>query len=63
MPALVVDPDTHAREVARFLRRVVRQPGTDLTDPSAMSCAIWTGAIADDGYGYSPSPATATSGR
>jgi hypothetical protein len=51
MPALVVDPETHASEIARFRRRIVRRPDTDPTDPTAMTCAIWTGAIADDGYG------------
>lgn len=49
--ALVVDRAEHAREVARFLRRVVRRPSTDPADPAAMTCAIWTGAIGDDGYG------------
>ncbi|UKD50737.1 hypothetical protein L3Q65_00285 (plasmid) [Amycolatopsis sp. FU40] len=49
--ALVVDPEAHAREIARFLRRVVRRPATDAADPAAMTCAIWTGAIGDDGYG------------
>lgn len=29
MSALVVDPATHAGEIARFLRRVVRRPDTD----------------------------------
>jgi hypothetical protein len=49
--ALVVDPAEHVREIERFLRRVVRRPDTDPADPTAMTCAIWTGAIADDGYG------------
>jgi hypothetical protein len=49
--ALVVDPTERAREIERFLRRVVRRPDTDPTDPTVMTCAIWTGAIADDGYG------------
>lgn len=49
--ALVVDPVRHAREVLRFNRFVVRRPETAPDDPSAMTCAIWTGAIADDGYG------------
>jgi len=48
---LVVDPTTHAKEVARFLRRIVQRPDIDPADPAAMTCAIWTGAIADDGYG------------
>ncbi|PXY16468.1 hypothetical protein BAY59_38580 (plasmid) [Prauserella coralliicola] len=51
MGPLVVDRAEHAREVARFLGRVVRRPDTDPADPSAMTCAIWTGAIGDDGYG------------
>jgi len=51
MTALVVDPTTHAREIARFQRRVVRRPDTDPADPTAMTCAIWCGAIGDDGYG------------
>lgn len=51
MDALVVDQHEHAREIARFARRVVRRPDTDPADPTAMTCAIWTGAIADDGYG------------
>lgn len=51
MPALVVDPARHAREIARFLRPIRRRPNTDPTDPTAMTCAIWTGAIGDDGYG------------
>jgi hypothetical protein len=41
---LVVDPDAHAAEVARFERHVVRGPGVD-------DCAIWVGAIGADGYG------------
>ncbi len=51
MAALVVDREAHAREIARFLRKIVRRPDTDPADPSAMTCAIWTGAIGDDGYG------------
>ncbi len=51
MAALVVDREVHAREVARFLRKIVRRPETDPADPSAMTCAIWTKAIGDDGYG------------
>src|SRR3954447_11494626 len=51
MPALVVDPTMHAGEVERFLRKIVRRPDTDPADPAAVTCAIWTGAIADDGYG------------
>ena len=34
----------HSAEVARFLKKVVRGPGE-------RDCWIWTGAIADDGYG------------
>lgn len=48
---LVVDPQLHAREIARFLRAVVQRPESAPADPAAMTCAIWTGAIADDGYG------------
>lgn len=51
MGALVVDPTTHAREIARFLRRIVQRLDTDPADPDAMTCAIWCGAIGDDGYG------------
>ncbi len=51
MPVLVVDPAVHAGEVERFLRKVVRRPDTHPADPAAITCAIWTGAIADDGYG------------
>lgn len=51
MTALIVDRAEHAREVARFLRPIRRRPATDPADPSAMTCAIWTGAIGDDGYG------------
>jgi hypothetical protein len=51
MPALVVDPVVHVREVERFLRKVMRRPDTHPADPAAVTCAIWTGAIADDGYG------------
>lgn len=51
MTALVVDRAEHAREVTRFLRRVVRRPDTDPTDRAVLTCAIWTGAIGDDGYG------------
>lgn len=48
---LVVDPELHAKEIARFLRKVVRRPDTAAADSGAMTCAIWTGAIGDDGYG------------
>lgn len=41
--ALVVDPIAHAAEIERFYRRVVFGPDEH--------CAIWTGAISDDGYG------------
>jgi hypothetical protein len=41
---LRVDAAQHREEVARFTRFVVRGPGP--TD-----CWLWTGAIADDGYG------------
>ena len=41
---LRVDPGEHAGEVARFRAKVVQGP--DLRD-----CAVWVGAIADDGYG------------
>lgn len=41
---LVVDPDCHRTELARFARHVVVGPGVD-------DCAIWVGAIGDDGYG------------
>ncbi len=51
MPVLVVDSITHAAEIERFLSKIVRRPDTDPADPSAMTCAIWTRAIADDGYG------------
>ncbi len=51
MAALVVDPVVHAGEVERFVRKVVRRPDTHPADPAAVTCAIWTGAIADDGYG------------
>lgn len=40
---LLVDPVEHAREIARFWRKVVRGPGS--------SCWIWSNAIGDDGYG------------
>ncbi|MGH3857877.1 MAG: hypothetical protein ACRDR6_31195, partial [Pseudonocardiaceae bacterium] len=40
---LVVDPVVHAAEIARFVAKVVEGPGE--------YCAIWTGAIGDDGYG------------
>lgn len=51
MAELVVDRTEHAREIARFLRRVVRRPDTDPANPAVMTCAIWTAAIGDDGYG------------
>ncbi len=51
LPALVVDPVVHAGEAARFMGKVVRRPDTHPVDPVAVTCAIWTGAIADDGYG------------
>jgi hypothetical protein len=41
---LVVDPEAHADELARFESNVVRGPGAD-------DCAIWVGAIGADGYG------------
>jgi hypothetical protein len=41
---LVVDPDAHADELARFESNVVCGPGAD-------DCAIWVGAIGADGYG------------
>ncbi|GAA2798923.1 hypothetical protein [Saccharopolyspora taberi] len=41
--ALVVDPVAHAAEIKRFYRRVVIGPDEH--------CAIWTGAISNDGYG------------
>ena len=41
---LVVDPEAHAEELARFESNVVRGPGAD-------DCAIWVGAIGGDGYG------------
>lgn len=41
---LRVDPVEHAGELVRFWAKVVRGPG-------ARDCWIWTGAIADDGYG------------
>lgn len=41
---LWVDPVVHAGEVVRFWVKVVRGPGP-------LDCWIWTGAIADDGYG------------
>ncbi|MEV6350276.1 hypothetical protein [Actinoplanes sp. NPDC051851] len=40
---LVVDRVAHAKDIARFWRKVVRGPGP--------ACWIWTGAIGDDGYG------------
>jgi len=40
----VVDPVAHRREIARFRAKVVQGP-----KPS--DCDIWTGAIADSGYG------------
>jgi hypothetical protein len=41
---LRVDPVEHAGEVARFWAKVVKGPG-------GKDCWIFTGAIADDGYG------------
>jgi hypothetical protein len=41
---LRVDPGEHLEEVERFWAKVVRGPGE-------RDCWIWTGAIADDGYG------------
>lgn len=41
---LRVDPEGHAEEIERFWAKVVRGPGK-------RDCWIWTGAIADDGYG------------
>ena len=41
---LRVDAAQHTAEVARFTRFVVRGPGS-------ADCWLWTGAIADDGYG------------
>jgi hypothetical protein len=41
---LWVDPVAHRRELARFGRYVV-------VGPSDSNCAIWCGAIGDDGYG------------
>ena len=41
---LRVNPVEHAGELERFWVKVVRGPG-------ARDCWIWTGAIADDGYG------------
>jgi hypothetical protein len=41
---LWVDPLVHAGEVDRFWAKVVKGPGE-------RDCWIWTGAIADDGYG------------
>jgi len=43
-PRLRVDPVEHAAEVERFWAKVVQGPGE-------RDCWIWTGAIADDGYG------------
>lgn len=41
---LVVDPECHRAELARFCRHIVVGPDVD-------DCAIWVGAIGDDGYG------------
>lgn len=41
---LVVDPQSHAGEVARFFNHVARGPGRQ-------DCWLWTGAIGSDGYG------------
>jgi hypothetical protein len=41
---LVVDPRSHAGEIARFTSHVV-------CGPTASDCNIWTGAIGADGYG------------
>ncbi|WP_078345215.1 hypothetical protein [Mycobacteroides chelonae] len=41
---LVVDPQRYAGELARFWAKVV-------TGPLESDCAIWCGAIGDDGYG------------
>jgi hypothetical protein len=43
-PVLRVDLAEHASEAERFWAKVVRGPGE-------RDCWIWTGAIADDGYG------------
>ena len=48
---LTVDPKLHGREIERFRRRIVARPDTDPADQRYVTCAIWTGAIADDGYG------------
>ncbi|MBN7315022.1 hypothetical protein I3U70_26915 [Mycobacteroides abscessus subsp. abscessus] len=40
----VVDPVIHRREIARFRAKVVK-------GPKPRDCDIWTGAIADSGYG------------
>jgi hypothetical protein len=45
---LVVDPDAHAEELARFGSNVVCGPGAD-------DCAIWVGAIGADGCGLNRS--------
>ncbi|ODQ95573.1 hypothetical protein BHQ17_04645 [Mycolicibacterium holsaticum] len=41
---VIVDPDRHANEIARFFAHVVRGPGRQ-------DCWLWTGAIGSDGYG------------
>lgn len=41
---LVVDRRIHRGEIARFARLIVR-------GPQESDCAIWIGAIGDDGYG------------
>ncbi|WP_211241222.1 hypothetical protein [Pseudonocardia spinosispora] len=47
----MVDPQLHAKEIARFLGKVIRRPDSVEPGSGAMMCAIWTGAIGDDGYG------------
>jgi hypothetical protein len=47
---LVVDPDEHADEIARFLAKIVTPPPGLYGTPNRM-CSLWIGAIADDGYG------------
>jgi len=43
-PALWVDPNVHAAEVARFRSKIVAAPRDG-------DCSIWIGSIGADGYG------------
>lgn len=47
---LVVDPELHAKEIARFRRKVVTAPVAADGSPSPM-CSLWSKAVGNDGYG------------